>query len=371
MNKKIRVLHVGIDSHLGGIESYLKKITDNIDKNKFQFDFLAYEGTLPCYYEELKKKGCKFYFICSRKKNLFKNIMDLNRLFKNDKFDIVHCHFNSLSYITPCIIALKYNNKVIVHSRNAGCLKSLKTKILHKINYYRMLKLNITRVAVSDLAGRWMFGKKKFIVLNNGIDIKKYKFSYDSRKKIREEMKIGEDQEVIIHVGAFRKQKNHEFLIQVFSEYNKLHRNSILLLIGEGELKTKVLEMAQKFNIEKNCIFMGNRKDINEVLSAADKFIFPSLYEGFPNALLEAETSGLLCIVSDTITNQVIVQDIAYKVSLRASIEEWVANLEREKVKDRENCARKIEENKLGVYDEINRLEKLYYNVFEMKGIIK
>lgn len=367
MNKKIRILHVGIDSHLGGIESYLKKITTNIDREKFQFDFLTYEGTVPCYYKELKNMGCRFYFIHSRRKNPIKNIIDLNRLFKNNKFDIVHCHFNSLSYIAPCIIALKYNNKVIIHSRNAGCLKSLKTKILHKINYYRILKLNITRVAVSDLAGTWMFGKKKFLVLNNGVDIEKYKFSYSSRKKIRREMKIGENQEVIMHVGAFRKQKNHEFIIQVFREYNKLHSNSILLLVGEGELKTRILELTQKFNIEKNCIFMGNRKDINEILSAADKFIFPSLYEGFPNALLEAETSGLLCVVSDTITKQVLLQNIAYKLSLKAPIEEWVSKLEKEKIKDRENCTKKIEENKLGVYDEIKRLEGLYYNIFDMK----
>lgn len=360
MNKRIRVLHVGLDSHLGGIETYLLKISSNIDINKFKFDFLIYNEQIPCYYEELKKMGCDFHFVHSRKRNFFKNIKDLNQLFKNNEFDIVHCHFNSLSYITPSIIALKHGKKVIIHSRNAGCLKTIKTKILHNINYYRIKKLDITRVAVSDLAGKWMFGKQNFLVLNNGLNIKKYTFSSKNREKIRKELGITQEQEVILHVGAFRKQKNHDFIIKIFKEYSKVHSNSVLCLVGEGELKKEIYELVKRYNLEEKCIFLGNRQDTDKILSASDKFIFPSFYEGFPNALLEAETAGLMCVVSDTITDQAIIKGIAYKESIDEPIQNWVDKLERNKISEREVCAKKVKECKFDIADEIERLEQLY-----------
>lgn len=363
MEKKINILHVGIDSHLGGIETYLKKITTYINKEKYQFDFLSYEGTEPCYYNELKALGCNFYFIHSRKQNYLKNRKDLENLFLDKKFDIVHCHLNSLSYITPCLIALKHNCKVIIHSRNAGCIGSLKSKILHKINYYRISNLNIERVAVSDLAGKWMFNNKKFVVLNNGLDVNKYKFSEEHRKEIRTELGIDDETEIILHVGAFRKQKNHEFIVKIFKEYQALHTNAILILVGDGELKQHIYNNIKEENLLKNCMFIGQRNDIYKFLSAADKFIFPSFYEGFPNALIEAETAGLLCVVSDVITSQAIIDGIAYKNSLNESINSWVKSLERNKINDRHKCAEIVKNNKFDIKDEIKRLENLYTSI--------
>lgn len=365
MSKKIHILHVGLDTHLGGIETYLKKITTHIDKDKYQFDFLAYKDTTPCFYEELKNMGCNFHFICPRKENFAKNRKDLSKLFTENKFDIVHCHLNSLSYITPCLIALKHNCKVIIHSRNAGCLKSLKSKILHQINSCRIKNLNITRAAVSDLAGKWMFRKKEFIVLNNGIDTNKYKFSIQYRKEIRKEFNLA-DKEVILHVGAFRKQKNHRLLIDIFEKYQKKHNDSILVLVGDGELKEEIYNYAENKGLTNNCIFAKQRNDIYKFLSAADKFLFPSFYEGFPNALLEAETAGLLCVVSDVITNQAIINKLAYKVSLNAPIDEWVEKLENKiEQKDREISYQLIKEKKFDIKDEIERLEKLYKTILK------
>lgn len=364
--KKTHILHVGIDSHLGGIETYLKKITTYINKEKYQFDFLTYKGTEPCYYKELNELGSNFYFIHKRKQNYLKNIKDLNNLFREKKFDIVHCHLNSLSYITPCLIALKYKCKVIIHSRNAGCLRSIKSKILHKINYYRLSNLNITRVAVSDLAGKWMFNNKNFLVLNNGLDVDKYKFSEENRREIRNELNIDDKTEVILHVGAFRKQKNHEFIVKIFKEYQLLHKNSILILVGDGELKQNIYKFINEENLLDNCMFIRQRNDIYKFLSAADKFIFPSFYEGFPNALIEAETSGLMCVVSDLITNQAIIDGIAYKNSLDNSISSWVKLLEKDKIVDRDNCAELIKKHKFDIKDEIERLEDLYTSVLSV-----
>lgn len=362
--RKIRVLHVGIDSHLGGIETYLLKIATYIDKEKYQFDFLAFKGSEPCFRKELEELGCHFFYIEPRRKNYMAYLRDLNALYDKEDFDIVHCHLNSLSCIEPCMIALKKGYKVIVHSRNAGNIVSLKSRILHKMNYYCLPKKKIYCVAVSDFAGQWMFGKKgKFTVLNNGLNVERYKFSETSRNKIRKELKLSNEQEVIIHIGAFRTQKNHDFLIDVFKEYLKDNPTSVLILVGDGPLKEKIHSKVCELKIDKNIVFLGQRSDIPELLSAADKFFFPSYYEGFPNALLEAEASGLYCVVSDTITRQAMLSNMCYSVALKDPITKWTSALGRKVNWDRNTGTQKVKQARLDISGEMQRLDDIYIKI--------
>ena len=362
-SNKIRVLHVGIGSHLGGIETYLRKIATHVNRDEFQFDFLSYKGSNPCFYEELKALGCNFHFITSRRQSILKNKAELKILLETENYDIVHCHLNSLSYITPCLVALKTHGKVIVHSRNAGCLQSYKSRILHKVNYLRLPKSKITCVAVSDLAGEWMFGRSDFLVLNNGINTDKFRFNVEDRLSIREEFAIDKDEEVILNVGAFRPQKNHNFILKIFSEYLKAHNNSRMLLVGEGDLLNEIKLKAIQLDIQNNIIFAGARNDVYKFYSAADKFLFPSFYEGFPNVLLEAETSGLMCVVSDVITKQAILPDLCTTLSLEDSITCWVEALNNDSVKERERYAEYVKELGFDVATESERLENLYKNL--------
>ena len=360
---KIRVLHVGLDTHLGGIETYLMKITSHIDSNTFQFDFLAYDNEKPYFYDELTALGCNFYFVTSRRKSFLKNKKDLEKLFKEEHFDIVHCHLNSLTYIAPVLGALKANVKVIVHSRNAGSSIGSSSKILCALNRIRFPYDKITMVAVSDKAGSWMFGENhKFTVLNNGIDTNRFEFSQAKREAIRKEFGLSEGQEVIAHVGAFRPQKNHVFLIKVLNEYLKRFPNAILLLVGTGELENSIKNQVEELKLEKNVIFTGNRKDLDCILSASDKFLFPSLYEGFPNALLEAQASGLLCVASTAITEQACLEN-CIRVSLEDSTSEWVKALSNQVKQNRQVYAHIVEENGFGIETEMKRLENLYNKV--------
>ena len=181
---KIRVLHVGLDSHLGGIETFLLSMAKNFDFDKYHFTFLCYKGENPCFYDELKALGCDFCFIAGRRDNIVKNRVELNKLFKTAHFDIVHCHQNSLSNSAPALIAIKNGAKVIIHSHNSGTIFG-KTSLLHKINSFRFPFDKITPLAVSNLAGRWMFGNKvQFQVLDNGIDVKEFKFSESARARL-------------------------------------------------------------------------------------------------------------------------------------------------------------------------------------------
>ena len=362
-DRKIRVLHVGLDTRLGGIETYLLKISSNIDRNRFEFSFLAYDDEKPCFYDELRALGCRFYFVRSRRTSLTGNRKDIRNLYRRERFDIVHFHLNSLTYITPITEAVRCGIPVIAHSHNAGASAGSSSKLLRAINSIIFPYSKVTLVAVSDKAGKWMFGKKrKFLVLNNGLDTSRYVFSSEKRIRMRSSLGICDSADVIIHTGAFREQKNHRFLISVFDEYHKKHGNAVLLLVGSGELMDEVKRDVSVRGLTDSVLFLGQRSDLPDLLSAADKFLFPSFYEGFPNALIEAEASGLRCVVSDTITEEACLEN-STSLSLSSPVAEWVEALEKPILSNRESYAENVERHGYGIKREMERLEKLYYTL--------
>ncbi len=358
--KKIKILQVGIDSHLGGIETYLLEVARHINLDVFQLDFLSFFGETPCFLKELTGLGCGFKFIRSRRRSPVGNICDLRKLYEEEKYDIVQCNVNSLSYVTPAIEAVNKGISVLLLSHNAGASSGSSSKLLNCINRIRFPFNRVKLAAVSDKAGKWMFGKGgNFVVLNNGVDTCKYKFSSNDRAEIRKELGVSSESEIILHVGAFRPQKNHRFIVKVFHEYLKKNSNALLVLVGDGELKREIDEDVENLGIEENVMFLGVRNDVNRILSASDKFLFPSFYEGFPISLIEAETNGVLCVVSDAITNEVCF-DNCVRLSLEDSIDTWTMALGRCFVGHREEAFKVIEEVGLGIDSTIGKLEQLY-----------
>ena len=361
--RRIRVLHVGLDTRLGGIETYLVKISSNIDRDRFEFSFLAYDDEKPCFYDELVSLGCKFYFVRSRRRSLPGNRKDIRKLYTKEHFDVVHFHLNSLTYITPVTEAVRLGIPVIAHSRNAGASAGSSSKILCALNRIIFPYSKVTLAAVSDKAGEWMFGKKRnVLVLNNGLDTSLYAFSIEERVRMRSSLGIDDSADVIIHTGAFREQKNHRFIISVFDEYHKKHSSAVLLLVGSGELMDEVKIDTASRGLTDSVLFLGQRSDLPSLLSSADKFLFPSFYEGFPNALLEAETSGLRCVVSDTITKEACLEN-SISLSLSSPVAEWVEALEKPVQERRESYAENVERHGYGIKREMERLEKLYYTL--------
>lgn len=359
----IKVLHYGISAHLGGIETYSYKLARNFDMEKYHFDFLYLGRTKPCFYDEMRELGCDFIGITSRRESYLNYLMELDSVFREKKWDIVHLHLNALNNISPVMAALKYGNRVIVHSRNGGMPESLLNTMIYRINFARLKKCKIKRIAVSDVAGEWMFGEDaEFDVINNGIDVKKCSYSPEARKRIREKFNLN-DSHVIIHTGSFKSQKNHNFLIDVFKCVHDKNSNYKLLLAGTGELMKKIQEKVCRYGLEEDVIFLGQVENISEILSAGDFFLFPSLYEGFPNALIEAETSGLSCLVSDTITDNVIFPG-CHRMSLSADPSEWANRLLSIGLNEnREECASTVVKLRLDVESEIKRLEEVYSSI--------
>ena len=305
----IRVLHVlgGLDR--GGAEAMVMNLYRTIDRTQVQFDFIIHTEKKQAYYDEIIALGGKIYhFPAFNGLNYFK-MMNLWKLFFKDhpEYKILHSHVRSYaSLYLP--IAKNAGLKTIIHSHNTSSGKGLKAVV--KFCLQRGLRKNVDYYfACSDVAGKWLFGEEitkqsNYHVLNNAIDVEKYAYSEMSRKKIRDEFNL-KNELVVGHVGRFHPQKNHSFLVDIFAEIHKKRPDSVLMLVGTGDLMDSVKEKAAELKLDDSVIFTGSRADVNELLSAFDVFVFPSLFEGLPVTLVEVQAAGLPCFSSDTVTKEV------------------------------------------------------------------
>ena len=187
-----------------------------------------------------------------------------------------------------------------------------------------------------------MHNNKNFFILNNAIDTEKYICNDCIKNKKDKELCIDESQIVLGNVGRFYHQKNHQFIIDVFYEYKKRVPSAVLILVGDGDLKNEILEKTNKMNIDDSVIFTGVRSDIPELLNAFDLFIMPSFYEGLPVSAIEAQASGLKCLLSDTITKEVDITGNVEFMSLKKSPKEWAEKIVLMLPYERKNTQQKI-----------------------------
>ena len=322
----IRVLHYGMSPNLGGIETYLLNLARTADPDRFHFDFLYTDlGQLPVFASELPDS--KFYGVTPRRVSPRRNRQDLDRLFADEQFDILHFHANTASYVEPVKAALRHGVKVVYHSHNAGASRSRRTRVLHQWNRRTLPWHRITKVAVSREAGRWMFGSRPFEVIHNGIDEDAFGFRPEARQRVREELGITPDALVVGSIAAFLPAKNHGFLLRAFAEVARRDPHARLLLVGDGPLEAQVRQQVQDLGLNQTVLFLGRRLDVPDLLSAMDVLLFPSLHEGFGLVALEAQASGLPCLLADTITPEVGVTSQCRYLPLSASAKTWAQAL--------------------------------------------
>ncbi|MDR1056215.1 MAG: glycosyltransferase [Prevotellaceae bacterium] len=355
---KIRILYYGLSTKQGGIEIYLKKIFDNINKEQFELSYIKVADKV-CFEEYLSNHGTSFFRIPSRK-NPIVHYKSLRKIFSENHFDIVHLSINTLSYSELIFEALKHGCKVIVHSHSSNNAGSRITMILHKINKFLLRDKPITRIAVSKIAGQWLFGKHKpFSVYPNGVNTDKFSFDLIARELIRKEYNIKKDEILIGHIGHLAYPKNQSFLIKIMFKLLNINKNYKLMLVGDGADKKNLIALAQKFEIEDSIIFAGAQTHTNNFYCAFDIFAFPSFFEGFGNVVLEAQVSGLPTIVSDSIIDEIIISKNVIKMPL---IEDcWVNYILNLSLNDKRIESQNVVENAgFGVNVEIKRLESLY-----------
>lgn len=302
----------------GGIETVVLSIFNNIDKNKFHIDFLVHgvdENNK--IHEKLMQSGAFIYYVTPRYLSYRQNIADIMNVLLNNHFDIVHAHMDISSYFV-LRIARKLGIRVrIAHSHNTASQfsqsRSLMCNFAHKmlLEYakHELRRLSTHFIACSDAAGKWLFGddicrSDRYLLYRNGINVDEFIYDNLVREKLRKDLKISNNF-VIGHIGRFSPQKNHKFLIRVFKEvYNECCK-ARLLLVGEGELLPQIREEVHKCGLpDEAVIFAGVRSDTYRIYQAMDIMVMPSLYEGLPLVMVEAQASGLKVIASNNVTNE-------------------------------------------------------------------
>lgn len=324
----IRVLHMIGCLEVGGSQSMVMNIYRNIDRNKIQFDFIVDKVLESPFTQEIHSLGGRIYKL---PKFNGTNILELRKSWNNffnkhAEYRILHSHVRSYaSLYIP--IAKKHGLTTIIHSHSTSNGSGI-TSVAKKILQYPLRFQADYFFACSQESGEWLFGNRitkqdKFKIIPNAIDVRKYAYNEENRSKIRKEFQI-ENRFVVGHIGRFIEAKNHDFLIDIFYELHKEKAESVLLLVGDGELKDQIKEKVKMLGLEDCVIFTGVRNDVAELLSAMDVFVFPSIYEGLGIVAIEAQTSGLPVIASDVIPKETNITDLIEYISLDAPLKYWV-----------------------------------------------
>ena len=369
-NGRIRVIEY-LEGSLsdGGAETLVKDYALLLDRKRFEpYILVDWIFTDSANYSRLKDTDVKLvslypsYSIFWRAVNKFfrNRYIDwkLRRVVRKLKPDVLHIHLAALKHVEKIkddlegvkLLYTCHSIPQVYFEEKKGEAEA--AEVLIKENGLRLIALH------SDMADdlRRRFNTDNVVVVRNGIDMEKFRNPKKTRNEVRQELGIPQDSFVLGHIGRFVKVKNHSFLLSVFEKIAEKKPGSRLLLIGDGEDREKVEAEIKSKNLTDKVIILSNRSDIPELLSAMDCFILPSLFEGFPVALLESQASGLRCVVSDRINSEVYLSDLIVPLSLSLSPSVWADTILDENVRGNY-------ENRIDEYDlrkEIRKLERIY-----------
>lgn len=352
-----------------GISTVALNILRYMSKCGTQVDLVAQADSDENLIQEVKSLGVDITIIHGRLKSPLQYIGNLREVLKKVQYDIIHIHGNSAT-VSLELAATKQCSSItkIVHSHNTTCKYKLLDQLLRRYMYQHTDLF----LACGSEAGKWLCGKQKFDVIRNGIDVKKYLYSDGVRKQIRAELEYNDNAIVLGHVGVFNDQKNQLFLLDILSQLIQKHsREYKMLLIGQGSLLEQAKNKAKDLKIEDNVIFYGTTDKIHKMLSAMDIFVMPSLYEGLPLSLVEAQASGLPILASNTITQEVNLTGNVEFYELKNQASDWADRIERLCVQDR-NASKQVVLQKISNagYDIESEMQKLHsiYEKISKKG---
>ena len=366
----IRILQIVGTMDMGGIENFIMNVYRNIDCSKVQFDFLIHKETKAIFEEEIIEKGGKIYKIPSISKiGHFKYRKNLKKFFQeHQEYKIVHSHYNEISGIILEIAKKSGIKYTIAHSHSANArYNSILEKLYKKYSRSLINENSDLALACSDIAGKWLYGnKKKFEIMENGIEVSKYIYSETERKNIREEFGVKEEF-IIASIARFNKSKNHKLMINIMEKLEKIDPKIKLYLFGEGEEEKKIRELIKEKRI-KNIEFKGVRKDIHRILNGLDLILFPSFYEGLGIVAIEGQTNGLTVLCSENIPEEADLKLGLFEVfSLQENSEEWAKKILTIK---NEGTRKKIEfemvvNSRYNIKNVVNKLQNIYLKLGE------
>lgn len=357
---KILFIHGGI-LNKAGTESYMMSVLNALP-DTYHIDFLVFGRSVGAYDKEVITRGSKIFRIPYELKDRKIDGPSLRttlKLIKNENYDIAHAHMNALNAIVlrymryigiPVRISHSHGSKHFTESKAAIALKD---RLIPKLP-----NVSTHLIACSKEAGDFLYPNNDYTLINNGIDPKRYEYNKKVRKEIRNELNLS-NKFILGHIGRFNFQKNHDFLVDIFNEYIKLDKDAHLLLIGEGELESNIKDKLVKLNLLDNVTFAGVKPDTAPYYQAMDTFVLPSVFEGLPYVLVEAQCSGLLCLVSDQVDKNSKMIDDFYFLELKEP-KEWAQLLYEERKYKRKDGKQALIDHGFDLFENVNKLEKIY-----------
>ncbi|OUO58158.1 hypothetical protein B5F74_11030 [Collinsella sp. An271] len=302
-----------------GITAWMLSYFSTMNTSGIEIHSVAYEDVDSAAIESARRAGIAVHTL-PRRSLAGKYRRCLKSLMKGIGFDVVHVCGNSATMVLELSVAESAGVKVrIAHSHNTRCTHVYLDKMLRPFLY----RIATDRYACGIAAGEWLFGDRDFVVIPNGKEIDRFRFSRRVRTKHRKDLGMGRETVAIAHVGTLNKQKNHGFLLRVFQELRKRSDCYHLFLMGDGDFQGTLQRRCSEMGIANSVSFLGWRSDVNELLNAMDCVVFPSLHEGLPNVVVEWQINGLPCVVSDAVSKECAFTPLVRFISLRNDPEEW------------------------------------------------
>ena len=358
----VRILHITYQLHSGdGITSVIKNWYTHIDKNKVQFDCLIWRGIndneTAKYFQD---HGARI-FILPSPKNPFKFLKEAYSFFKAARYNIIHSHITHLNLIFYLLAKMFGVKHIIQHAHGTKWSDRKLNGWRNYLMLHAVWPLITHKLACSQLAGEFWY-KKNFTVINNGIDVEKFSFNPNIRQEKRKKLGL-ENNFVVATIGRFNLQKNHKFLIEIFTTLAKKDKTAKLVLVGSGPLEKDIKALSISKKIQDKVIFLGNRKDVSDLLQAFDVLCMPSFYEGLPVAGVEAQGTGLPCVFADTITKELMILPNSKILSLNDNAEKWADTLLTLKNAKRYNGKQFLKEKGFDIKDIAKQVEDFYKRI--------
>lgn len=363
----MRVLHMMGSLEMGGAQTMLMSIYRVLDKSKIQFDFVIDTEEVGYFAKEIRRLGGRIWRLPKFTGKNRKAVQHAWRVFlkEHPEYRILHSHVRSYaSLYIP--VAKECGLKTIIHSHNTSNGKGIKA--IGKM----ILQLPLRDQAdyffgCSERAGQWLFGKKvvesdRFFILKNAVDLERFKFDSSARRRIRDELNVDDDTLLLGHIGRFHPQKNHRFLLGTFIKLKEQRAKTKLVLLGDGELKEEIAQYIHKNELNDDVLLLGIKENTEDYLSAMDALLFPSVHEGLPVVVIEAQANGLTSMISDTITREVGISDLVCYLPINQGFLPWIDIL-RKYVPVRRDVTNEIRHGGYSVRDSANWLYDFYMTI--------